>query len=196
VRITTILGSPRKSGNTATILAMFERLAVVNHQVERIDITTRVVGGCLGCDVCQQTLDEPGCVQKDDAEAILKQIMGSDAVVYATPVYVWCFSAQLKALMDRHYCLVKWRDDRVARALLEGKRAALLVTCGGATESNADLIQEVFAREMRYHHCRVVGMYIVPHCTVPSQLGEDAERTAQRMFAQLVGCGHGERLRT
>lgn len=171
------------------VLAVFERLAAAHHQIERMDITDHVVGGCLGCDACQDVPDEPGCAQTDDAEAILKRIAASDLVVYATPVYVWCFPAQLKALLDRHYCLVKWRDRRVARALLEGKRTALLVTCGGAAESNADLIQEVFAREMRYLHCRVVGTYIVPDCSAPGQLDQRAEPTARRMFDELVERG-------
>lgn len=189
MRIITILGSPRKRGNTATVLAVFERLAAADHQVERVNITDHVVAGCLGCDACQDVPDEPGCAQADDAEAILKRIAASDAVVYATPVYVWCFPAQLKALMDRHYCLVKWRDGRVASALLEGKRAALLVTCGGAAASNADLIQEVFVREMRYLRCRAIGTYLVPNCSIPGQLDKNAEPTARRMFDELVGRG-------
>jgi hypothetical protein len=46
----------------------------------------------------------------------------------------------MKALLDRHVCFVKWREGVKVRALLFGKPTALLTTCGGSAEENADLI--------------------------------------------------------
>lgn len=48
---------------------------------------------------CQKVSDQPGCVQKDDFKEIIEKIIDSEIVVYASPVYVWDFSAQLKALI-------------------------------------------------------------------------------------------------
>mgnify|MGYP002639004808 CR=1 FL=1 len=39
MKILTILGSPKKSGNTATVLSMFEEKVGAEHDVERIHIT-------------------------------------------------------------------------------------------------------------------------------------------------------------
>lgn len=175
------------SGNTATVLGIFESLAAPAHQVERINIVKHEVKGCLGCDACFRTLDAPGCVQRDDAVGLFERLMASDVIVYATPLYVWDFTAQMKAFMDRHYCLVKWAGGEVAGALLKGKRAALLVTCGDAAERNADLIQEVFEREMRYVGCRVAGKYIVPNCSSPDKLGEKGKNAAQAMYEEICG---------
>jgi len=125
MHILTILGSPRKHGNTAAVLAQFENLASAQHTIERINITDWTVRGCLGCNTCQRTLDEPGCCQRDDGVALLERILAADLVVYASPVYSWGLTAQLKALFDRHYCLVKW--DANEKALMEGRRAMLLV---------------------------------------------------------------------
>ncbi len=185
MKILTILGSPRRKGNTAAVLARFERLAAAEHSVERINITDYEVRGCLGCDSCFKNLEEPGCKQKDDGVALLERILAADVVIYASPLYCWSYSAQLKALLDRHYCLVKWQEGQKAAALMQGKTAALLVTCGDAVENNADTIQIEFEREMEYLGCRVLGKYIVPHCTLPKALGEKAARTAQEMFADL-----------
>ena len=67
MRIVTLLGSPRKRGNTAAVLEVFERLASEKqHILERINAADCTVGGCLGCDTCFETLDEPGCAQDDD----------------------------------------------------------------------------------------------------------------------------------
>jgi multimeric flavodoxin WrbA len=186
MNILAILGSPRPQGNTAGVLDRFDRLAAAQHQVERIRITDVQVAGCIGCDSCQAELDRPGCFQEDDAEQIFDRIAAADAVVYAAPVYCWCFPAQMKALMDRHYCLVKWRDGKVARALVEGKPAALLVTCGGDEAGNADLISQVFAREMEYLRARNVGTFAVAECSTPERLPAEADTVAERLLRSLT----------
>lgn len=186
MKILTILGSPRKKGNTATVLALFEKRIGADHDIERINILNKAVKGCLGCDSCQKVDDQPACVQKDDFMGIFDKIITADLIVYASPVYVWDFSAQLKALIDRHYCLVKWKNRENTHYLLEGKRTALLSTCGGSAEKNADLIKEIFSREMNYLHCQIVGKYIVPFCTTPEELGEKARKTAHMMHTDIM----------
>lgn len=187
MKIVTILGGPRKRGNTATVLQAFEALVAPHHQLDRINVTDYRVEGCRGCNVCQDRLEEPGCLQKDEALRLLERILAADVVVYAAPVYCWAFPAQLKALLDRHYCLVKWRDGQVAAALMSGKRAALLVTCGGDAEDNADLIQVMFDREIAYVRGVVVGKYVVANCTKPAELGERADETARQMVKDIIG---------
>jgi multimeric flavodoxin WrbA len=50
--------------------------------------------------------DRPGCVQKDDAFSVFERMMAADALIYSSPLYCWDFPAQMKALIDRHFCLV------------------------------------------------------------------------------------------
>ncbi len=188
MKITTILGSHRKRGNTANILRQFEELIGNSHEVKRINISRINLKGCLGCEACQKVLDKPGCVQKDDFNEIIHTILDSDITVYASPVYVWDFSSQLKALLDRQYCMMKWRNSNDMRFLMEGKQSVLLTTCGGDAENNADLIQEIFKRAMNYHHCRIIGSYVIPQCpsTLPSVILEEATITAQQMYDDLI----------
>jgi multimeric flavodoxin WrbA len=183
--IVTIMGSPRKNGNTATVLKAFEALACAKATIHRVDAAIMKIAGCRGCDACQRNLDRPGCVQKDDMVAILETIMAADMVVYAAPVYVWDFPAQMKSIVDRHYCLVKNTTDGQARHLIENKPTVLLTTCGGTAEDNADLLRSIFEREMDYLRCRVVGEYVLPLCTLPSELGARGEQMARQMFTEL-----------
>ena len=187
MRIATILGSPRRSGNTARVLSRFEALVVRNHEVDRINITSHEVNGCLGCGKCREARDEPGCVQKDDAVPIFNRMMKSDAIVYASPLYCWDFSAQMKALIDRHFCLVKGYGTPDYKSLLDGKRVALLVTCDGPIEENADVIQVVFDRVSDYGKCKTVGKYIVPSCAAPGVIDSAGVETARRMAADITG---------
>ena len=181
MKIITILGSPRRRGNTATILSAFESLVSAQHRVERINLLDYTVRGCLGCDHCQNIYDEPGCAQHDDALSIFQRMAEADMIVYASPVYTWSVTAQMKALLDRQYCLVKWQDGKLVQAFLKGKRAMLLSTCGGTLEDDADLIQVMFDRAMRYLQCEVIGHTIIPACTTPDKLGTRAEAAARDM---------------
>jgi multimeric flavodoxin WrbA len=183
MNILTILGSPRRRGNTAAVLEQFEILAAGQHRIERVNIMDWKVNGCLGCDVCQRVLDEPGCRQPDDGLAVLRRILAADLVVYASPVYAWSITAQLKALFDRHYCLVKWSAGE--KALMAGRQAILLLTCGGSAGENADLVQPMFVRQMACMQAKIVGQFVVDNCSTPAALGERAIITAREMFACL-----------
>ena len=187
MQVVTILGSPRKNGNTAKVLELFENLMTQQgNQVDRINIVDYEVKGCLGCQTCKKARYGPGCVQQDDAVKIFERIMASDAVIFASPLYTYSFPAQMKALIDRQNCLVTEYGTSEYTYLLQGKRAALLVTCGGPVEENADLIQEAFDRESRYQQMDVFGMYVVPHCTTPDALGDKALETAKQMAEDIV----------
>lgn len=186
MRITAILGSPRKKGNTAEVLGSFEELVAPSHQVDRINIVDCDIRGCLGCGACQKTTEEPGCVQEDDAVSLLERMMHSDAVIYASPLYFFSFSSQMKALIDRHFCMVKGYGTPVCKSLFEGKRIGLLVTCHGQIENNADLIPKVFDRTAEYCQMNVIGKYVIPFCTTPQKISSEAIEVARQMSADLL----------
>ena len=182
MEIITLLGSPRKQGNTAAVLSAFEEKASANHSIQRINLMDYSIHGCLGCDYCQRHPESPRCAQKDDANAIFERMMQADLLVYATPLYVWDFSAQMKTLLDRQYCLTKWKDDQVEKSFLAGKRAMLLVTCGGGIENNADVIQVIFARAMSAAQCSIDGVFILPDCSTPQALGNRPDPLVSAML--------------
>ncbi len=180
MKILTIMGSPRRKGNTSAVLSAFERLAAENHVIEHVDVVTQNIKGCIGCDNCQKDAYHPACIQKDDLNNLLQKVIAADVVVYAAPVYVWDFPAQMKALIDRHYCLLKWKGDQ-GKSLVENKKTLLMVTCGGDGENNADLIRQIFEREMNYLHCQICGEFVVPNCTVPANLSLIKDEIAIQM---------------
>jgi multimeric flavodoxin WrbA len=187
MKVTTILGSPKKNGNTAKVLNVFEELFVAQgNEVERIHVVDYEIRGCQGCGVCQKVTDKPGCVQKDEAEAVFERMMTSDVVIYASPLYGWEFTSQIKPLLDRHFCLATGFGSPNHSSLLEGKRTALLVTCGGPVEHNADVIQEIFDRVNGFTKCHIVGKYVVPFCTSDAP-GDKATEIAQTMSGDIGG---------
>ncbi len=185
MRILTILGSPRKLGNTATVLAEFERAVGVEHQLQHVDLRSKDIGECVGCLACQWVPDTPGCMRKDDALDIFDAMIGADLVVYAAPVYSWSFPSRMKALIDRELCLAKYPEDRLLQSLVARKHAALLMTCGGAAGRNADLPEQAFRRQMDYQERTVMGVYVVDNCTTPRALGDRAKEMATLMAADV-----------
>jgi len=188
MRILAIQGSPRKAGNTATVLDMFESHLSSGHTVERVNVVDFDIKGCTGCGACQRVMDAPGCVQKDDAPGLFEREIEADAVVLATPLYGWSFSAQIKPLIDRQICMTKGYGTDQYMSLVAGKPLALLVTCGGPVENNADVIQTTFERMADFLRCCAVGTYVVPFCTDPGKLGDDAARTVRQMAADITAC--------
>jgi multimeric flavodoxin WrbA len=181
MKIITILGSPRRKGNTAKLLSMFEDKIQKGHDFERINITEHKVNGCIGCYKCKETNCEPGCVQKDDAIAIFEKMIKADAIVYASPLYCWSFTSQIKPLIDRHFCLVSGEGTPDYNSLIRGKRAALLVTCAGPIEKNCDAIKSIFKGFTEYLNLDAKGDYILPFCTTPEAIGDEGDALSEKL---------------
>jgi multimeric flavodoxin WrbA len=186
MNVLTLLGSPRKNGNTSSVLAMVEDELSGRYAVERINIAAVNINGCLGCGECQKVTDRPGCIQKDDAHFVFERMLAADALIYASPLYCWSFTAQMKALIDRHFCLVTGGGTSNCRSLLDDTPAALLVTCAGPVQGNADVIQTVFDRVCRFAKARTVNKTVIPSCTTPEALGEDARAAARKLASDIV----------
>ena len=187
MQVTTLLGSAKKKGNTATVLGWVEEdLKLRGHDVERIYLNNKSIGGCLGCAKCRENPDEIACVQKDDAIDIMEQMISSDAILFASPIYFWGFSAQIKALIDRGYALVTNYHKPGHTSLLEGKRIGLLVTGADAYEDNAEGMFTAFDRIVDFLLARKSGELYVGKCSIPSELSEGVKDEALELVRSLV----------
>ena len=183
----TLLGSPRPEGNTARILDWVERdLEEFGHKTERIDLPALSISGCTSCFSCAGSPDEPGCVLSDDAGGVFERMIEADAIVYATPLYMWGVTAQLKALLDRSLCLVRGYGSPEHRSFVEGKPTALVLTCGGPEQGNAEAVVTMFPRFADFLKLDNRGVYVFPHCAEPRHLpnthGTQAREIAERLF--------------
>lgn len=104
MKILAINGSPRgKKSNTDRILQPFlEGAREAGAETETIYLKDKKINYCIGCFTCWTKT--PGvCVHKnDDMPALLEKLIEADVVVYATPLYVFTATAQMKVFMDRH----------------------------------------------------------------------------------------------
>ena len=102
MKIVILNGSPRANGNTEIMVTEFKRGAEeAGNEVVLINLRGKKISGCLGCEYCFSHDGE--CVQKDDMPEILKELDQADAVVFASPIYWFDITAQLKSVIDRMY---------------------------------------------------------------------------------------------
>lgn len=94
-----ISSSPRKGGNSETLAASFAKGAgETGHKVETVYLREKNYGFCKGCLAC---LKVGHCVIDDDAVEIAAKMHDADVLVFATPVYYYSVSGQLKTMLDR-----------------------------------------------------------------------------------------------
>ena len=187
MKITALQGSPRKKGNTAKVLEWVkEELERSGHQFESIYLTSKKVSPCLACAKCKDKPDEIGCVQKDDAIEILEKMAASDVVIFATPLYFWGVSAQLKAIIDRTYSLYVSYHQPDHASLIEGRRLAMLATGAGPYENNAEPIFTAFRKLNNPHKTVNAGELYIGRCTTPDNLDASVREQAVQ-FAGKIG---------
>ena len=86
--------------------------------------------------VLEGNLAPVSCVDQDDTNPTINKLVEADMILFATPVYWWGMTAQLKLVIDKCYC----------RGLqLKGKKVGIIVT-GGAPVDNVqyELIRKQF----------------------------------------------------
>lgn len=102
MNIVVISGSPRKGGNTEIMAETFAKGAKESgHEVTIKTLSTLKVAPCTACGYCFTSGGV--CAQKDDMSEILEVIDKADMLVFASPVYWFDISAQLKCAIDRMY---------------------------------------------------------------------------------------------
>jgi multimeric flavodoxin WrbA len=103
-RITAIYASPRRDGNTATLLrAAVAGARDVGAVVDEFVLRDLTISPCLEIYGCRTT---GRCVIRDDFNRLLDQILESRGVMFASPIFFYAVSAHAKAFMDR--CQSRW----------------------------------------------------------------------------------------
>lgn len=98
-KILILTSSARKGGNSEQLAAAFaEGARRAGNQVETVRLFDQTIGFCRGCLACQKT---GRCVIHDDADTIVQKMLTADVLVFATPVYYYSVSGQLKTMLDR-----------------------------------------------------------------------------------------------
>ena len=94
-----VSSTPRKNGNSEILANEFARGAEeAGNSVTRINIRDINLKFCIGCLYCQS---HEKCVLNDEMNALYAEVQSADVLVFATPIYYYEMSGQLKTFLDR-----------------------------------------------------------------------------------------------
>ena len=96
----TVISTSLRAGSNSDMLAekFAEGARASGNKVEKISLRGKEIRFCIGCLSCQRT---GACVFKDDVPAIMEKVLHADVVCWATPIYYYEMSGQMKTLIDR-----------------------------------------------------------------------------------------------
>jgi hypothetical protein len=109
MKILGIVGSPRKGGNTDTIVSrVLEGAESKAAEVEKVYLQGLNIHPCQGAFSCEA---RKGCVLPDDMQPLYKKLQEADGLVIGTPVYVGNASGMLVNFLDRCRPFISFLDS-------------------------------------------------------------------------------------
>ena len=159
MRITILFGSSNRKGSTNILVESFVRGATeAGHECEVLDVCHMDIHPCTGCVACGY---EGPCVQKDDVGQIRAKLLASDMVVFATPLYYYGMSAQLKTVVDR-FCA--YNSSLNSKHL----KSALLTVAWNADDWTFEALEAHYKTLVRYINFEDKGMILGYGCGSPA----------------------------
>jgi len=139
MKVLAIAGSPRRGGNTDTLLEQASAGArSAGAEVEWVVLSRLKIAPCIACDLC---FENGRCAVKDDYPALCEKTLAADGVMLAAPVTFTNISGWAKAFIDRFQCL--WALKYVLRQpvpLPPGgqRRRGIFLCTGGSPRTKFD----------------------------------------------------------
>ncbi len=151
-----LVGSPRRGGNTETLVdEVLRGASEAGASTEKVILSDLSIHPCTACNTCTRT---GSCVFNDDMDAVLEKMRLSGVWVLGTPVYWWGPTAQMKTFIDRWY--------GVDKASFRGKKVVLVVPSGGGS-SYSDTTVEMLESIASYLGMRRLGTIRAPSSSSP-----------------------------
>jgi multimeric flavodoxin WrbA len=129
-RITAVYGSPRRNGNTATLLKQAVAGArEAGAHVEEIVLRDLKLSGCLEIYSCKT---EGECRIRDDYQRVRDTVLSCGGLMLASPIFYYAVSAHTKAFMERFpsVWVKKHWIDKDAPTLPDARRKGLFISAG------------------------------------------------------------------
>lgn len=160
MKIVVLQGSPNIKGSTNILVERFIQGAEESgHEVQRFDVARMKINNCRGCMVC---MSNEVCVQQDEMQVVREAILSADMLVFASPLYYFTTTAQLKVVVDR---FVGFNSSLMNKRL----KAACLSVGADNSDWMFDALESQFQTICRYLQMEVVGTVYGLGCGTPEE---------------------------
>lgn len=188
-KILIINGSPRKDGNTSTLVNWVAEGAEFGDAEVKIVDAARLkckVIGCCSCYSCQVS-HQYRCVIQDELSDLVASFPEYDTVVFASPVYFFSLSSQIKMVIDRMFSLFKFKDGQTIHHL-EKVNFALIADCGGNMHDSGISLVDGTIKEIAHFIGKTHKSLLIPSLPpAPEETAKNAEvKEKARAFGEKL----------
>ena len=113
MKVVAFNGSPRKDGNTTILIKhVFSELEKQGIETELVQLSDKVIHGCIACERCAENKDRQCAIKDDAANEFIEKMLGADGIILGSPVYFQDVTSEMIA-PDRSYrlCIQVQRQD-------------------------------------------------------------------------------------
>lgn len=129
----------------------------------------------MGCDMCGMNGD---CIQKDKGNEILNKIISADAIIFASPVYYYNVSSQLKMMNDRFYA----KTMKITNCNL---KAGVIMTAWNNNDWTFEAIDKYFDILFDYMHFKDSGRIYGKGCGTVSMMPKKYYEEAYKLGKEI-----------
>ncbi|OIO91679.1 MAG: hypothetical protein AUK03_10785 [Anaerolineae bacterium CG2_30_64_16] len=191
-------GSPRgRKSNTDRLLQPFmEGAREAGAETEVVYLKDKEINYCRGCFTCWTRT--PGvCVHQDDMPGLLEKIRQADVLVYASPLYIFNVTGQMKTFMDRFIPLAKpyivQRGDEYIHPMRYEeewpKKVVIISNCGFPERHHFSGLVEPFRRFTSAPEMELVTAIL---CAGGELLRQPALRESLQWYTEAARCAGRE----
>ncbi|AKB62937.1 flavodoxin family protein [Methanosarcina mazei] len=128
MKVVAFNGSPRKEGNTASLIKhVLAELDKEGIETEIVQIGGKSVHGCTACSKCFENRDRRCVIDNDIVNECIEKMLEADGIILASPTYFADLTPELKALIDRAGFVAKANSEmfryKVGAAVVAVRRA-------------------------------------------------------------------------
>ncbi len=180
MKILVLTGSPRKGANSDKLAESFaEGAKEAGNEVRIFSAGRKKIFGCKACKKCFSKVGK-ACVFDDDFNELAPILAEAEAIVFASPLYYYNMTSQIKAAIDKFYSFY------VGGKELKIKKAYLLLC--GETDVEADFEPTIatFKAIQSFMGWENAGVLIAPSVT---EKGDIEKFPATLAKAKALGQG-------
>ena len=172
MNVTAYVGSPRRKGNTATIVeAICEAAEKRGAETKTFFVADWDMHCCTGGRACARG-EVDICAFDDDFTVNAPSLVGADAIIVASPVYFGMITGPLKTFLDR-WCT--FFDEEFRMRIVPGKKLVTVTTSAAPAkqfEEVNDYLVKWFGSFFKMEH---VGRIVAGECREAGDVQGEAD---------------------
>ncbi len=159
MKVLGVVGSPRKKGNTNMLVDTFLKGASSGAEVKKYFLVDLTINQCMGCaEKCVFRKGVKCKVHRDDMDELLSEVVSSDIVLFASPLYCATYTSLMACFFER--ALPLWhivyerkpgskKKTAVNKCPVRGKKAVIGMVQESKKPASARIAFEAFEHNIK-----------------------------------------------